>query len=90
MELWYLHRVERIVLEREFDEPLTAADVRRLASQAQCLGLYRVKPICSYLMPGGRRMVCIFEAPDAEALRSVGRGNQFRDATIWAATYHTP
>jgi hypothetical protein len=80
--------VERIVLEREFEEPLTAADVRKLAAGTRCLKLYRVKPICSYLMPGGRRMVCIFEAPDAEALRSVSRVNDFRSATVWAATYH--
>jgi hypothetical protein len=82
--------VERIVLEREFEEPLTAAGVRELAAATQCLELYRVKPICSYLMPGGRRMVCIFEAPDAEALRSVSRVNAFQSATVWAATYHTP
>jgi len=81
--------VERIVLEREFEEPLTAEDVRRLATGTRCLELYRVKPVCSYLMPGGRRMVCIFEAPDAEALRSVGRANQFQPCSIWAATYHT-
>jgi len=82
--------VECIVLEREFPEPLTADDVRQMARETQCLELYRVKPIRSYLMPNGKRLVCIFEAPDAEALRAVSRINQFPPGPIWASTLHTP
>jgi hypothetical protein len=88
---WYSDAVEHVVLERIFDEPLTADDVRRMASEMSCLELYRVKPVRSYLMPDGRRLVCVFQAPDAEALRAVGRANRFPvDAVAWPSTVHTP
>ena len=60
-----------VILEREFAEPLTSDDVRRLASETQCLDLYRVRPVRSYLMPDGKRMLCVFEAPDAEAAQKI-------------------
>ena len=81
--------VEIVVLEREFPEPLTPGDVLRLAADTQCFDLYRVKPLRSYLMPSGRRMVCIFEAPDAEAIRAVARAHGFPSAVVWSSTLHT-
>jgi hypothetical protein len=80
-----------VVLEREFPEPISPDDVPEMAAEVQCLELYRVRPVCSYLMPGGRRMVCVFEAPDAEALRSLGRANDFpAGSVVWSSTLHTP
>jgi hypothetical protein len=36
-------------------------------------------------------MVCVFEAPDAEALRSLGRANDFpAGSVVWSSTLHTP
>jgi hypothetical protein len=83
--------VSYVVLERQFSEPLSPEDVPQMASDIQCLELYRVRPICSYLMPDGMRMVCVFEAPDAEALRSLGRANDFPEGSmVWSSTLHTP
>jgi len=82
--------MEYVILEREFPEPLSSEEVRKMAAETECLDLYRVKPVRSYLMPGGKRMVCVFEAPDAEALRAVGRSNGFVNAVIWSSTVHTP
>ena len=80
-----------VVLERQFQEPLSPEDVPKMASEIQCLELYRVRPVCSYLMPDGMRMVCVFEAPDAEALRSLGRANGFPPGSVvWSSTLHTP
>jgi len=88
---WYDDDVEYVVLEREFAEPLSPDDVRRMAAETQCLELYRVKPVCSYLMAGGKRMVCVFKAPDAEAIRAIARSNAFpRDSLAWSSTLHTP
>lgn len=88
---WYSREVDYVVLEREFPEPLSPADVPEMAASMQCLELYRVKPVCSYLMPDGRRMVCVFRAPDAQALRSLGRANGFSDSSVvWPSTLHTP
>lgn len=83
--------MEYVVLEREFPEPLKPEDVPAMAEATQCLELYRVKPLCSYLMPDGMRMVCVFQAPDAQALRSLGRANGFPPgSTVWSSTLHTP
>jgi hypothetical protein len=83
--------VDYVVLERDFPDGLTPEEVPVMAASMQCLDLYRVKPVCSYLMAGGKRMVCIFRAPDAEALRSLGRANGFSpNAVVWASTVHTP
>lgn len=83
--------MEYVVLEREFPKPLKPEDVPGMAAATQCLELYRVKPVCSYLMPDGKRMVCIFQAPDAQALRSLGRANGFSEgAVVWPSTLHTP
>ena len=80
-----------VVVEREFPEPLDPAEVPVMAQKTTCLDLYRVRPVCSYLMPDGKRMVCIFEAPDAQALRSVARANDFPEgAVVWPSTLHTP
>lgn len=87
---WYVAQVEYVILEREFPEPLTPEQVPLLASETQCLDLYRVRPMASYLMPGGRRMVCIFEAPDAQSLRALARANGFPNAVVWSSTLHTP
>lgn len=79
------------MLEREFPEPLSEQAVVDMAASMQCLDLYRVTPVCSYLMPDGKRTVCVFEAPDAEALRSLSRVNGFPpNAIIWPSTLHTP
>jgi len=83
--------VDYVVLEREFPEGLTSEEVRQMATTMQCLDLYRVKPIRSYLTSDGKRPVCVFDAPDAEALRAVGRINGFPPGSaVWSSTLHTP
>ena len=83
--------MEYIILEREFPQPLTQEDPPKMAASVQCLELYRVEPVCSYLTGDGHRMVCVFRAPDAEALRAVARANDFpSDSVVWPSTLHTP
>ena len=39
----------------------------------------------------GKRMVCVFQAPDAQALRSLARANDFPpNFAVWTSTRHTP
>jgi hypothetical protein len=82
--------VEYVVLERSFPKPVTAEDVVRFHEELGCLDLYRVTPVRSYLMPDAKRMVCIFQAPDAEALRSVERVNGLPGGTVWSCSLHFP
>ena len=88
---WYAPPVPYVVLEREFPEPLSPEDVPTMAASVRCLELYRVTPVSSYLAPDGMRMICVFKAPDAEALRSLGRANDFpKGSRVWSSTLHTP
>lgn len=70
----------RIVVERTFDHPpsdedLTAAGMR----EKPCLDVYRVAWRRSLMSTDRLRMVCEYEAPDAESVRKVQReaGNGF-------------
>ena len=82
--------MEWVVVEREFDPPLTREAVLAQAEDPGCMALYGVTPIRSYLAPGGKRMICVFRAPDAEALRSVFRTMPSPEAKVWTSTVHKP
>ena len=81
--------MEWIVVEREFPEPLTEDEVHRMYDEAQCANLYRVSGIRSYLSPDKKRLVCLFQAPDAEAVRSFLRANRSVRASVHACSLHT-
>jgi len=75
----------RIVVERSFaqppsDEDLTAAGMR----ERPCLDLYGVAWLRSVISADRLRMVCEYEAADAESVRKVQReaGNGFE--RVWA------
>jgi hypothetical protein len=77
----------RIVVERIFDRPpsdedLTAAGLR----ERPCLDIYGVAWRRSLLSADRLRMVCEYEAPDAESVRKVQReaGNEFD--RVWAGS----
>jgi hypothetical protein len=74
-----------IIVERTFDRPpseedLTAAGIR----ERPCLEIYGVAWRRSLLSADRLRMICQYEAPDAESVRKVQRevGNEFD--RVWA------
>ncbi len=78
------------VVENTFDQPLTDelhdASGKRLDS---CLEAHGAKWLRSYLSSDRLRMVCHFEAPDAEAVRASYRTAQVKFEKIWVATLYT-
>ncbi|MGA7329336.1 MAG: nickel-binding protein [Rhodomicrobium sp.] len=77
----------RIVVERIFDQPpsdedLTAAGIR----ERPCLDIYGVAWRRSLLSADRLRMVCEYDAPDAESVRKAQReaGNQFE--RVWVGS----
>ena len=50
-----------------------------------CLTLHGVRHVVSYVAPDGLRMICVFEAPDAEAVRRTARALGYRYDSVWAA-----
>lgn len=82
--------MEWVVVERDFPVPLSDEEIRRMHDEAQCVDLYRVTGIRSYLTPDRKRLVCIFQAPDAEAVRSFLRVNRSVRGSVWPCTLHAP
>ena len=77
-----------IILEHRFEgRPF---DVERFnAAQRRnepCLRVHGVQHTVSYVTPDGSRMICVFEAPDAEAVRRAARQLGYRYDSVWPAT----
>lgn len=79
----------QIFLERSFDPPISADDVRERARVSRwCLEMYRVDWCESLLSSDGRRMVCWFTAPDAESTRAALTQAGAEILRLWAGTLH--
>jgi hypothetical protein len=76
----------RVIVERQFDDPEPFDDLQAQEDRfAWCLEQHRVKFIRSYFSNDRRRMVCEYEAPDAEAVREVQRTAAMPFERIWTA-----
>ena len=77
-----------IILEQRFEG--RAFDVERFnAAQrrnAPCLRVHGVHHTVSYVTRDGLRMICVFDAPDAEAVRRAARQLGFQSESVWPAT----
>lgn len=76
-------------LERNFDEPLTPADVVDGGRASQwCFDLHRVRWNGSFLALDGRTMICTFSAPDMESARLAMRDPDTDLSRFWPGTLH--
>jgi hypothetical protein len=76
----------RLILEKEFDPPLTHEQHDRESEQVDpCLEAYGARWIRSCLSTDRRRMICEFEADDAEAVRSAFRSAGVSFGRVWTA-----
>ena len=77
-----------IILEQRFEG--RAFDVERFyAAQrrnAPCLRVHGVHHTVSYVTRDGLRMICVFDAPDTEAVRRAARQLGFQYESVWPAT----
>jgi len=62
--------METVIVERTLDEPV---DVTALADNRErvlaCLRAHNVRFEQSYVSADGKRMICVYQAPDAESVR---------------------
>jgi len=65
-------------------EPFDREDVTRLAIHS-CLDIHRVDWLRSYLLVDGSRMLCWYQALDAESVRFVVRQQGLEGASVWNA-----
>jgi len=83
--------MERLVVENTFDVPVT--DEARAAwnrSLNPCLEAYGARWTRSYLSKDRKRMICEFEAPDAESIRTALRNASLRYDRVWVAEVYGP
>ena len=75
-----------VIVERSFDQPETFDDIQAREDRfAWCLEQHHVKFIRSYFSKDRRRMICEYEAPDAESVRDVQRTANLPFDRIWTA-----
>ena len=73
-----------------FDPPLTDEEHNRLGQRLDpCLESHGARWVLSYLSSDRRRMVCEFEAPDAEAVRTSYRSAGVGFERVWTAEVYT-
>jgi hypothetical protein len=78
-----------VLVEQRLSPGVTPAALERaLEGNAWCRELYGVRHLESFFEIGGRRdrLLCVFEAPDAEAVRSVAQRMGYRYHGLWTAT----
>lgn len=77
----------RVMVERTFDEAAVFDDVQAQEDAfAWCAEQYEVQFIRSFFSKDRKRMICEYEAPDAEAVRTLQRTASLPFDRIWTAT----
>ena len=75
-----------LVLEQTFDPPMTPEQLNEAAKKMDsCLEAYGARWMRSYLSKDRKRLICEFEAPDAEAVRSAARSAGAEFDACWPA-----
>jgi Protein of unknown function (DUF4242) len=76
----------RLIVEQSFDPPLTDEEHHRAARRLDpCLEAHGARWLTSYLAHDRRRMICEFEAPDAEAVRTSYRSAELTFERVWSS-----
>jgi hypothetical protein len=74
----------RIVVERSFETPQSDADMKIVADRERpCLAAYNVTWKRSLISADRKRMVCEYEAADAETLRRIQREAAAQFDRVW-------
>jgi hypothetical protein len=78
-------RVPNVIVERSFKEPVTFAEIQSTEEAAAgCLQVHRVRFARTFLSLDRRRMVCLYQAPDAESVRIAQREAALPLDNVWA------
>jgi hypothetical protein len=81
--------VTYVMVERSFEAPIEFDELQRCEEAAgACFELHEVRFIRSYLSADKRRMFCLYEAPDAEAVRIANQQGGLPFDRAFAVTIH--
>jgi hypothetical protein len=75
-----------VIVETAFDPPITEDEFAVFAERVDpCLGERNATWVTSYFAVDRRRRICVFDAPDAEAVRQAYRISGVKFERIWSA-----
>ncbi len=76
----------RFIVERSFSPPMTEQELDAVGERmAPCLDLHGVRWLRSYWSEDRSRMICEYEARDAETVRKVQREADAKFERVWPA-----
>jgi hypothetical protein len=74
-----------VLVERSFSAPVQFEDIQSMGQAAShCLEAHRVKWVQTFFSADRQRMLCMYEAPDAEAVRLAQHGAGMPVDAVWA------
>ncbi|MFC4314114.1 DUF4242 domain-containing protein [Steroidobacter flavus] len=74
-----------VLVERSFPAPVRFEDIQAMELAASCcLEAHRVKFVRTFFAADRKRMLCFYEAPDAEAVRLAQHGAGMPVNAVWA------
>lgn len=77
---------ELSLVERSFPQPVTFEEIDAIESgNPSCMTLHRVRFVRSYFSLDRMRMLCLYEAPDAEAVRNANQQIGLPFDAAWTA-----
>ena len=77
-----------VLVNRSFQQPVTFEEISAAASAgAGCFRMHRVRYSRTFFSLDRRRMLCLYEAPDAESVRIAQREVALPHDSVWA--FHT-
>jgi len=77
--------VANVVVERDFDAPADLAALQAQEDARQwCLDAHGVTFVRTYLAADCRRMLCLYAAPDAEAVRAAQQKAEMPFTSVWS------
>jgi hypothetical protein len=80
-----------VVVTRSFAAPVRFEDVAAIGrDKSWCFETHRVKHATSFHSLDGKRMLCLYEAPDAEAVRKAQREAAMPVETVWSCAAIAP
>jgi hypothetical protein len=78
--------MEHLLVEKTFATPVTDEEIKRIGQRLDpCLEAHGARWMRSYVSRDRRRMVCVFEAPDAEMVRLSHRSAGVPFDRVWSA-----
>ena len=80
-----------VVVERSFATPVRFEDIAAIAgAKAWCLETHKVTHVRTFFSLDRQRMLCFYQAPDAEAVRLAQREAAMPVDAVWACSPITP